>query len=86
VELRLASVRIGHFDRTLGSGGDGPIYTSHRRAWRSPWHHGRRLRRAECSNERSTGKASQSTSAPIMIRCIDSIGSSSSEEVLESRM
>ena len=42
VELRLVAVRIGHFDNTLCSGGDGPIYTSHRRVWRPPGHHGRR--------------------------------------------
>src|SRR5262245_57873760 len=69
VELRFAAVRSGHFDNTLGFGGDGPIYTSHRRAWRP---RGIMDGVALC---RMFQRAihGQSTSAPIMIRCIDSI-------------
>ena len=83
MELRLASARIGNFENTLGSGGDGPnlhVATSGLAPPGALW---TVLRCAGCSNERSAGKVSQSTSAPIMIRCIDSIDGKPIFEFLE---
>src|SRR5215467_3296570 len=71
VELRLASVRIGHFNNTLGSGGDGPNLHVASSGLAPPGASWTVLRCAGCSNERSAGTVSQRTSAPIMIRCID---------------
>jgi hypothetical protein len=39
VEPDLFRWRIGNLENLLGSGGDGPIFASHRRVWRPPWHH-----------------------------------------------
>src|SRR5215831_11156118 len=59
VELRFVPMRIRNLENTLGSRGDGPIYATHHRVWRSQRHRGWSGAVLDVSSSDSRAKSAQ---------------------------